>query len=127
MAAKSVLIADDDVDVLTALTLRCEQLGLDVRIAADATEALEQARNDPPSLLIIDVNMPGGSGLSVCEQLAGDPLRPPVPSIVLTGRSDDETIARCERAGVRYVAKGGDVWQRVRPLLCQALAIRQPA
>ena len=123
MLNKSILIADDDADVLTALTLRCEQLGFHVRIANDAMAALMMLRTRPPDLLIIDVNMPGGNGLSVCEMLNSDTRWRPIPSIVLTGRADEETIARCQRAGVHHVPKGGDVWQRVRPLLCQELGV----
>ncbi|HEX3727201.1 MAG TPA: response regulator [Pirellulales bacterium] len=123
MPDTSILIADDDVDVLTALTLRCEQLGLRVRIAHDAMAALLMIRADPPGLVIIDVNMPGGNGLSVCEMLGSDKSWQRVPSIILTGQSDEDTIARCHRAGACYVPKGGDVWQRVRPLLSTLLRI----
>jgi len=117
MMAKSVLIADDDADILTALTLRLEEMGMHVRIANDATAALMMVHLDPPSVLIMDINMPGGNGLSVCEMLNTDPRRHNIPAIVLTGRTDAETITRCEQAGVHYVAKGGDVWKRVQPIL----------
>jgi CheY-like chemotaxis protein len=121
VTAKSVIIADDDVDVLTALTLRCEQLGIEVRLAHDAMTALMMYRLDPSNALIIDVNMPGGNGLSVCEMLATDTRRASVPAIVLTGRTDRDTIERCQDAGVHYVCKGGDVWDRVKPLLQKLL------
>jgi CheY-like chemotaxis protein len=123
VSSKSVLIADDDADVLTALTLRCEQLGLDVRRTCNAMAALVMSRFDPPNLLIIDVNMPGGNGLSVCEMLTTDTGRAPVPTIVLTGRTDQATIERCQGAGVHYVRKGGDVWDRVKPLLREMLCM----
>lgn len=126
MIAKSVLIADDDADVLTALTLRCELLGLKVNVASDALRALVMFRLDPPNLLVIDVNMPGGNGLSVCEMLTSETGRPPVPVIVLTGRTDRDTIERCQNAGVHYVSKGGDVWDRVKPLLQQLLSLENP-
>ena len=123
MIAKSVLIADDDADVLTALTLRCEQLGLEVRLAHDAMTALMMFRLHPPDLLIIDINMPGGNGLSVCEMLTTDTRWTTLPAIVLTGRTDHDTIDRCQGAGVHYVCKGGDVWNRVKPLLQEMLCI----
>ncbi|MEX0977261.1 MAG: response regulator [Pirellulales bacterium] len=123
MSGKSVLVADDDADVLTALMLRCEQLGLDVAVAGDAMTALMMFQINPPDLLIIDVNMPRGNGISVCEMLAADAHHRDIPLIVLTGRSDDETIARCRRAGVHYVFKKGDVWERIKPLVRSALGI----
>jgi CheY-like chemotaxis protein len=123
VSIKSVLIADDDPDVLTALTLRCEQLGLDVRMTCDAMMALVMFRLDPPNVLIIDVNMPGGNGLSVCEMLTADSRRGPLSAIVLTGRTDRDTIERCQTAGVQYVCKGGDAWVRLKPLLQEMLSI----
>jgi CheY-like chemotaxis protein len=123
MSGKSVLVADDDADVLTALVLRCEQLGLDVQVAGDAMTALMLFQVNPPDLLIIDVNMPRGNGISVCEMLAADARKRGIPLIVLTGRSDDETITRCQRAGVHYVFKKGDVWERIKPLVRSSLAI----
>lgn len=123
MSGKSVLVADDDADVLTALVLRCEQLGLDVRVASDAMTALMMFQVKPPDLLIIDVNMPRGNGISVCELLAADARNRGKTLIVLTGRSDRETIARCRRAGVHYVLKRGDVWDRIKPLLPSSLGI----
>ena len=123
MSGKSVLVADDDADVLTALVLRCEQLGLNVAVAGDAMAALMMFQVSPPDLMIIDVNMPRGNGMSVCEMLAADARNRGIPLIVLTGRSDAETIARCQRAGVNYVLKHGDVWERVKPLVRRALGI----
>ena len=123
MPGKSVLVADDDADVLTALVLRCEQLGLDVRLARDAMTALMMFQAKPPDLLIIDVNMPRGNGLSVCEMIAADARNHGIPLIVLTGCSDDDLIARCRRAGAHHVLKNGDVWNRIRPLLHDALGM----
>jgi CheY-like chemotaxis protein len=123
MSGKSVLVADDDADVLTALVLRCEQLGLDVAVAGDAMTALMMFQINPPDLLIIDVNMPRGNGISVCEMLAADARNRGIALIVLTGRADDETIVRCQRAGVHYVFKKGDVWDRIKPLLRSELGI----
>lgn len=123
MSDKSLLVADDDVDVLTALVLRLELLGLDVRVAGDATMAMMMFQVDPPDLLIADVNMPRGNGISLCEMLAADARERGITLIVLTGRSDADTIARCHRTGAHYVCKNGDVWKRIKPLVQSALGI----
>jgi CheY-like chemotaxis protein len=123
MSPKSVLVADDDADVLTALVLRCEQLGLDVKVASDAMSALLMFLAKRPDVLIIDVNMPRGSGINVCELLAADARNRDKTLIVLTGRSDGETIARCRRAGVHYVFKRGDIWDRIKPLVRNSLGV----
>ena len=123
MAPKRVLIADDDANLVSALTLRFEQLGLDVQQADDAMAALTMVHTDPPNLIVIDVRMPAGNGLSVCEMLASDNRLPPIPVIVLTGASDPETIARCQQLGAHYVQKGCEIWERLRPIVCDLLYI----
>jgi CheY-like chemotaxis protein len=71
--------------------------------------------------VILDVNMPSGSGLGVCEIMAADEQLRGVPVIVLTGCSDQETIRRCHDMMVFYVQKGADVWNRIEPLVRELL------
>jgi DNA-binding response OmpR family regulator len=127
MATKRVLIADDDANIVTALNLRCEQLGLEVRNSADAMSTLNMIHSDPPDLIVLDVNMPGGNGLSVCEMLASDRKLPPIPVVMLTGRSDQETIDKCKQLGAYYVLKGPELWNRLQPIVHDLLGIEPEA
>ena len=124
---KRVFIADDDRALIAALTYRCKQLGLHVQGATDAMSALAMIRENPPDLILMDVNMPGGNGLAACEMLAGDRFLAPIPVIVLTGRSDAETIRRCERLGAHYFQKGTEAWPRLSATICELLDIRPVA
>jgi DNA-binding response OmpR family regulator len=75
-----------------------------------------------PDVVILDVNMPSGSGLAVCELISsGDRMRN-TPIIMLTGESQPETVRRCYEMCAYYVLKCPDVWSRVRPLLEEILA-----
>ncbi len=72
-------------------------------------------------MVVLDVNMPTGSGLSVCEMMASDEKLRMVPVIILTGCSDEKTIRRCHDMLVFYVQKGTDVWSRIDPLVRELL------
>ena len=121
-ARKTVLIADDDGDLSHLLVLRCKQMGLEVLRSPDAMHALLGAHRARPHLIILDVHMPSGSGLSVCDMLAGDAQLRTIPVIVMTGRSDDAIRRRCQELGVSFVEKSATLWDRLEPLIKERLS-----
>lgn len=126
MTKKSVLIADDDKQLVAALAMRIERLGVEVRTAHDALSALNEAYRSAPDLIILDVSMPAGNGLSVCEMLATDPGSSLIPVIILTGRHDRETVRRCHDMLAYYVLKCPDTWVRVEPIVRELLGMAPP-
>jgi CheY-like chemotaxis protein len=106
MDNRSILIADDDVDLIRLLRTGLQSLGVEIRETYDATSALTIIQRCPPSVIILDINMPGGNGLSACEMLKTDKHMARVPVIILSGRSDDATRARCSQMGAHFVCKG---------------------
>jgi len=124
MTSKTILIADDDSDLVDALAMRCRQLGLSVFVAYDGLTALTLLNQQSPDLVCLDVNMPGGSGMAVCEMLASDPNHAEIPVIIYTGRSDDQTKTRCKQLGAHYVLKTRDAWPRLTHLVCTLLDIK---
>lgn len=123
MNKKHVCIVDDDAGMVSALKIRCEQLGLEVTTVDNGAEALTTIARNPPDLVLLDINMPAGDGLSVCRVLASHAHLAPIPVIILSGRSDEETIKRCEALGAHYVLKACDVWEWLRPRICELLEI----
>ena len=122
---KRILIADDDECLVDALARRCQALGVHVERAYDGMSALEKIDTLEPELVILDVNMPSGSGLRVCEMVARDPNLKAIPIIILTGRTDGETIASCNRLDAYYVPKGPDIWTRLELLVVDLLGIER--
>ena len=116
LAGKTVLIADDDEALLRALDIRCRHLGLRVETATDGLRTLLKVTKEKPDLLILDLNLPDVDGFKVVERLS-DPKFPPLPVIVLTGRSDEAAIQRCEELNVFYVHKGPNTWADLEPLI----------
>lgn len=120
---KTVLIADDNTDIVDVLRLRCEKLGLNVLEASNAMEALAKAEAFHPEAIVLDVNMPHGNGLSVCEMLVNHEKLNSIPVIVLTGNTSSEVVKRCHQLCAFYIPKSTDIWSQIEPLLCDLLKI----
>jgi two-component system, chemotaxis family, chemotaxis protein CheY len=86
VAAKVVLIVDDDVDLLEAVALILEQCGYRVLTATNGEQALEQLRIGPkPSLILFDLMMPGMNGWTLRQKLLEMPAYADIPVVVLSG------------------------------------------
>jgi CheY-like chemotaxis protein len=106
LLGKTVLVADDSLTLLRALETRCSSLGLRVETASDGRSTLLKLMKEVPDLLILDLDLPDVDGFRIVERLT-DSAFPPLPVIVLTGRSDRAAIQRCKELGVLYVYKDG--------------------
>lgn len=93
-----VLIVDDDVNVIVALQVLLAD-AFELRAARGGADALRLAREDPPDLMLLDIEMPGLSGYEVCAELKGDALLAAVPVIFLTQHADDAAEIRGLAAG----------------------------
>jgi len=92
-----VLIVDDDEEVRTGLQELMESIGLDARCYASPRELLESELPDRPGCLVLDVRMPGASGLDLQTQLAAKGN--PKPIIFLTGHGDIPMSVQAMKAG----------------------------
>ena len=88
----TVLIADDDPDILALVTFKVKQAGYTLITATDGAAALAAARETTPDLVILDVSMPRMSGLDVCRELRADPATKKVPVLLLTARAQEADI-----------------------------------
>jgi CheY-like chemotaxis protein len=91
-----VLIADDEEDIIRFVEINLRLEGLDVLTARDGEEALQQALNQRPSLLLLDAMMPRMDGYEVCAKLRADERTYQMPIIMLTAKSleADRVLAR---------------------------------
>jgi FixJ family two-component response regulator len=92
-----VLIVDDDEEVRTALQELMESIGLDASCFASPRELLDSELPDRPGCLVLDVRMPGASGLDLQQQLAAKGN--PKPFIFLTGHGDIPMSVQAMKAG----------------------------
>ncbi|MEM1418900.1 MAG: response regulator [Myxococcota bacterium] len=82
---KTVLCADDDLEILNLVTRHVRNLGAEVLEASDGEDALRVARDQRPDLIILDVMMPGMSGWEVCRAIREDTSFAKVGVLMLTG------------------------------------------
>jgi DNA-binding response OmpR family regulator len=87
-----VLIADDDPDILDLVAFKLEQAGHQLVTAGDGITALAEARREPPDVVVLDVSMPGMSGLDICRELRADPATAAIPVILLTARAQEADV-----------------------------------
>lgn len=109
-AARSVLVVDDDDVFRTRLGKAFADRGFDVRTAASALEALRLAQQDSPEFAVVDLRMPGASGLDVVRELHA--IDPASVIVMLTGYGSIATAVEAVRAGaVHYLSKPVDIDQ----------------
>jgi DNA-binding response OmpR family regulator len=101
-----ILIADDDPDILSLVTLRLERSGYEVMGAGDGEQALAAAIAQPPDLALLDVMMPKLDGYELTARLRGNEATRHLPIILLTARVQESDIVRGVEAGADdYVRK----------------------
>ena len=119
--AKTVLIADDDPDILLLLSVYFERAGYDVAQARNGSEALRLATERLPSIAMLDVTMPGLDGFEVTRALRENAATRSMPVILLTARAQATDVAQGMAAGAdEYVKKpfeAADLIERVERLL----------
>lgn len=124
---KRVVIVDDDDDLVQALSMRCRNvLGLGVHWASDRINGVKLIDQLVPDLICLDINMPYGNGFDVLEMLSRDDCLSSIPAIVLTGRSDEKALRRCEDFGAHYLLKTSDCWNSLSDLMCELLELAKP-
>ena len=87
---KVILIVDDDLTLLEMYVERIKAEGAIVIQAQDGEEALAQAREDHPHIILLDIMMPKVNGLEVLKQLKSDEATAKIPIILLSALADEE-------------------------------------
>jgi putative two-component system response regulator len=104
-----ILLVDDEHAIRTICRVNLEGDGLAVLEATSGAEALEQVKRERPSLVLLDVMMPGVDGWSVAERLAADAGTRDIPVVFLSARAAREDRLRAQELGaVGYVEKPFD-------------------
>ena len=96
----TLLIVDDDRTHCRLLSRALEARGFAVSVARNAEEAVWHAEGEPPEFAVIDLNMPGGSGLAVVEKLKA--MEAGTCMVVLTGYASITTAVEAIRRGARH-------------------------
>lgn len=102
----SILIADDDPNILRALSFLMQREGHDVRTATDGRETLAAVAQMAPDVLLLDLMMPHGNGYEVCQALRSSPAYSGIRIVMLTARGGEADQSKGLAAGAdAYVTK----------------------
>jgi response regulator RpfG family c-di-GMP phosphodiesterase len=100
-----ILLVDDDPALRTLLRTTFEVADVDVVEADGADAARRRIRAARPDVIVLDVNMPGTTGLELCEELKADPATSDIPVILLTGSTGGTTVAAKRVGADAFVRK----------------------
>ncbi|RMG99422.1 MAG: response regulator [Chloroflexi bacterium] len=103
---QSVLVVDDEPMARTLLRLMLVRAGFNVSEAEDGYDALEKVKKIRPDVILLDVMMPGMDGFTVCETLRNEEDTASLPIIMLSAKSDLDSINKGLRVGAtKYLTK----------------------
>ncbi|MDQ6859595.1 MAG: response regulator [Verrucomicrobiota bacterium] len=106
-SSNRILIIEDEQDVLDMLTTNLRKAdAFDISTATDGAEGLRKAREERPSLIILDLMLPKMPGLEVCKALKNDAATKHIPIIMLTAKAEEiDRIVGLEFGADDYVTK----------------------
>lgn len=96
---KTVLIADDDQALAHLLAASLEAQGFRVELAFDAMQASMLVRRSPPAAVLLDILMPGGTGLDVLKRLKASTQAARIPVVAMSASTDPELPAKVRGLG----------------------------
>ena len=121
MPSDTILAVDDEVHILELISFNLKAAGYHVVTALTGEEALKRCEVERPSLVLLDIMLPGIDGLEVCRRLKGDHMTSNIPIIMLTARGDEvDKILGLELGADDYITKPFSVRElgaRVKSLL----------
>ncbi len=122
--AKKILIVDDDKQIVMLLASRLKANKYEIVVAYDALQAVAQAFREKPDLILLDIKMPAGSGVSVMDHLRDSADTALIPVIVITAFPSLEIQQQVKEMGaVGFITKpfrAEDLLPRIRKVLGEA-------
>jgi DNA-binding response OmpR family regulator len=119
-----ILVAEDDGDIAALIAHYLQKQGWEAHVAAAGDEALAYVRRHPVDLVVLDLMLPGLSGLEVCRALRGDASTATIPIIMVTARGDEtDRILGLDIGADDYLSKPfspNELVARVRALMRRA-------
>src|SRR5688572_8112419 len=116
-----ILIIEDDPDIAESLRYNLDRAGMRTEIAESGEKGLRLALNQAPSLILLDLMLPGLSGTELCRRVRREPATEKTPIIILTAKaSESDKISGLELGADDYITKPFSVKEllaRVRAVL----------
>ena len=97
--AKKILVVDDEFNIVKTIVSRLKANNYDIAAAYDGIQAVQKAHEEKPDLIILDIRMPAGSGVTVYENLQMDVVTSFIPVIFITAYDDENTRKKVMEMG----------------------------
>ena len=127
----TILIVDDEQDVLDLLVYHLQRAGYKTLTARDGNAALQKARDQLPALVVLDLMLPEVEGTEVCKRLKADPKTARIPVLMLTAKAEElDRVLGLELGADDYVTKPfspREVVLRIKSILRRAQGEAEPA
>lgn len=102
----TVLVVEDSPAQREMITDLLRGSGLDVSVATDGVEALEQIQTHPPDIVILDIVMPRMNGYELCRRLKSDPITQAVPVVMCSSKGEEfDRYWGIKQGADAYIAK----------------------
>lgn len=106
MANETILVVEDEEDILDLIRYNLERENYRVKCVVTGEEAVKFSRSDPPDLMLLDLMLPGVDGLEVCKRLKGDPGTLAIPIVMVSAKGEDaDVVTGLELGADDYVSK----------------------
>ncbi len=100
-----VLVVDDDRDQTEVLSQCLHRNGFVASAAVSVEQARDRMAEKAPDLILLDIELPGMSGLDWCQELVDDSATCLIPIIIMSGRGNSDIVRRSRLAGCRYFVR----------------------
>ncbi|MCR9127103.1 MAG: response regulator [Rhodobacteraceae bacterium] len=121
---RKVLLIEDEPNIIEAIRFLLARDGWSVETHSNGVDAVEAVRDHAPDLVILDLMLPGRSGMEILRDLRADSATSRLPVLMLTARGQSRDRDMAEKAGVsRFMTKpfsNVEVMTAVRDLVAQA-------
>ena len=106
MSRQSVIVVEDEEDIMEVIRFNLEKEGYEVHQALSGEKALQVIENNLPSLVLLDLMLPGINGLDLCRIFKQNDRTKAIPVIMLTAKSEDaDIVAGLEMGAEDYITK----------------------
>lgn len=96
---KTILLVDDNNDVITTYSVVLKRLGYNVSVARDGKECIEKIKEEKPDMVLLDVFLPGLSGSEVCRLIKDESQTKDIPVVAITASMSNATRERMAEVG----------------------------
>ncbi|HIK44248.1 MAG TPA: response regulator [Leptolyngbyaceae cyanobacterium M65_K2018_010] len=102
----TVLVVEDSLSQREMITDLLKGIGLEVTMAADGVEALEQIHTHPPDVVVLDIVMPRMNGYELCRRIKADPITQHLPVVMCSSKGEEfDRYWGMKQGADAYIAK----------------------